>query len=198
MGLGSLQDIQSIVTSLAAVVGVRLAWLGLSAWKQQIRWQQGRGLAVNTMQSFFEFKRVVLAFQKVGYFQYEKESSEERRLEALRAADERATSYCETLEKAYTKFESYIAEAIIVWEDDFEDIQNRIVDIEHIVRSCVLTGVAAINPNVPAHRRETSMSLHQAFQSDFFGINEERRSVGMMLADVQLIIQKTLKQKKLS
>ena len=71
-------------------------------------------------------------------------------------------------------------------------------DIEHIVRSAVLTGVAAINPKISTSEREGVTSLHQAFRSDFFGVNEEKRSVGMMLAEVQQIIQKTMKKKKLS
>lgn len=194
----TLQSIQSMVTTLAALVGVGIAWLGLSTWKQQIRWQQGRGLAVNTMQSFFEFKQVVLDFPKIYYFQYVKEASEARRLEAHGAALEQATAYCDKLEKAYTKFGSYIAESIIVWDDDFEDIQNRVSDIEHIVRSAVLTGVAAMNPKISPSERDSVTSLHQTWKSDFFGVNEEKRSVGLMLAEVQEIIHKTLKQKKLS
>lgn len=198
MGADSLQNIQSIVTALAAVVGVRIAWLGLSAWKQQTRWQQGRGLAVNTMQSFFEFKRVVLAFPKVAYFQYDKDGAEEQRVLAHTAAAEQAAAYCEKLENAFTKFESYIAEAIIVWDDDFEEIQNRVSDIEHIVRGAVLSGVSAINPKISTSQRESATSVHQAWKSDYFGVNEEKRSVGMMLAEAQQMIEKTLKRKKLS
>ncbi len=95
-------------------------------------------------------------------------------------------------------FESYIAEAIIVWDDDFDEIQNRVSDIEHIVRGAVLSGVSAINPKISTSQRESATSVHHSWKSDFFGVNEEKRSVGMMLAEVQQMIEKALKQKKLS
>lgn len=62
MAAEALENFQVVVTSFVAVAGAAMAGLGLWTWKQQIRWQQGRGLAVNTMQSFFDFKRTALDY----------------------------------------------------------------------------------------------------------------------------------------
>lgn len=134
---------------------------------------------------------------KLGYFHYAENDLPEQRTAAHQQAIERATTYCGKLEASLTKLESNVAEAMIVWDEDFEQILGSVADVEHIVRCAAQTGAAAMNPYAPPYQRSSSASLHEAFKSDFFGLNEDRRSVGSRLSDVQKILAQKLRDKKL-
>lgn len=145
MASEGVENFQAIMVSAAAVAGSIIAGLGLWTWKQQIRWQQGRGLAVNTMQAFFAFKRIALDSRRQVYFPFREGIPETELLKLSVDAWSRATEYCAKLELAHTNFESKIAEAMVVWGDDFEGLSRIVSDVEHIARSTALTGAASID-----------------------------------------------------
>ncbi len=198
MSESGLENFASVVTVVAAFLGVVIAGIGLWTWKQQIRWEQGRGLAVGTLQSFFELKRTMLEVRKLGFPKYKKDQLEQIRIELAREAWRSATDYCERMNVKVQAFEKNTAAAFIVWDEDFQDVMGKVLDVEHIIRSAVLSAAAAINPEVAEHQRQQSSSAAQDFIADIYGTNEERHSIGDSLLEIQKVIEEKLKQKRLS
>lgn len=193
-----VENFQAIVVSLAAIAGSVIAGMSLWTWKQQIRWQQGRGLAVNTLQAFFAFKRIALDVRKQNSPALDESKSEEELIASAEGSWDRANTYCENLEQALITLEKQIAEAMVVWEDDFKDFMSEIAEVEHIARSTVLTGAASIDPRRPRSSRVQSSSLHEAFKSDVYGINSERIGLGERLSKAQMRLQTILYAKRLA
>ncbi|MCX7286589.1 MAG: hypothetical protein NTW20_03245 [Rhodobacterales bacterium] len=193
-----LETIPSIVTALAAVIGLRIAWLGLSTWKQQIRWQQGRGLAINLLQAFFEFQDRVIEVRRFTYSNPDNTVSDAEKVAMSQETWNRAKEHDEKLAVAYSMFQKSVAEAIVVWKEDFREIMSDLQEVKHIASSLVLTGAASADPKRTKSARSASSTLYQAFSGDFYGTSEDRRGIGGRLADIESKIREKIDLQGLS
>ena len=98
----------------------------------------------------------------------------------------------------HINLEKHIAEAIIVWGDDFRSFLNEIADVAHIARSNILTGAASFDPRRSLSDRIQSSALYQAFNDDVHGANEDRISLGDRLARAQKGLETILLSKRLT
>lgn len=192
------ETLPSIVTALAAVVGLRIAWLGLSAWKQQIRWQQGRGLAVNLLQAFFEFQDRVNESRRFAFSMPQDTMSEAEKIVMSQQVWNLANEHDQKLNLAYGVFQKCVAEAIVVWNEEFGEIVSELQEVKHISSSLVLTGAASVDPRRTQNARSASTTLYQAFIGDFYGTPEDRRGVGGRLAAIQSKIKAKIDQQGLN
>jgi hypothetical protein len=198
MATEGVENFQAILVSLAAVAGSAIAGMGLWTWKQQIRWQQGRGLAVNTLQAFFAFKRISMDVTKHRFSRAGDDASADELLALFNTQWASAKEYCDRLEDSHINLEKHIAEAIIVWGDDFRSFLNEIADVAHIARSNILTGAASFDPRRSLSDRIQSSALYQAFNDDVHGANEDRISLGDRLARAQKGLETILLSKRLT
>lgn len=198
MASESVANFQAVVMTLAAVAGAAIAGLGLWTWKQQNRWQQGRGLAVNLMQSFFELQMALNDTRRLSFSKIEDSLSDDEKSVAAQAAWQRAKDHDEKLNQAFRVFQRYVAEAIVVWNEDLSEIMTELIELKHIGSSLVLTGAATFDPNRKINERIASSTLFSAFHEDFWGTPDDRRGVAGRLAELETKLKVKINQRKLN
>jgi hypothetical protein len=193
----TLGDLSSFILTLVSVVGVYIAWQGLTTWKKQIRWEQGRGLAVNLLQSFFVTKQHMFQTLEFGMPSYDENRPLEELVSSLKATEVRVFLHLEELRSDLSDFNKFCAEALIVWDENFEEILSAMRDIEHQVRSALLCGLGAMNPKSKKFERGQSSTTAYMFWSDIRGFEEGVGSMGERLELLQKQLVKKLKAREL-
>ena len=161
-----------------------VAWYGLAAWKAQSRWQQGRGLAVNLLQSFNAVKRHMLLVLRMRGPRYTDELPSSEKDEIAKRNWELASEFCNQLEEKMQSFEAFALEAKIVWGDDLSFVTIELFDLTHLIRSATLSSAAALNPSVPNSQRQQNASTAEDFWGEIFGYSQDRVGLSKRVHDL--------------
>jgi hypothetical protein len=188
------ENFSLVINSLAGAGAVYVAWLGVSTWKTQIRWQQGRGLAARLLQSFgavFTAFRNIRAFDYPGNMKQIRESDRQKNFDDLSHA---VLKELEHLETAICKFEYEAAEAWVVWEKSFEPFAHEIREIQRDFRVAWDMGLRSVNPEVIEHQREQIALMARDLCMELYGHDlKSKGALGKMndlKARLELEIQK--------
>ena len=149
-----IANFTATIGAIVPIVALYIAWLGLNTWKAQIRWQQGRGLAVSLLQSLGAIRRSIEKLKTFGYPTYDgrKDIAERERL--FEAKSGLVLPELDRLEDAVKAFEHQSAEALILWNNEFSDISSVCWDLQYEAKSACMSGLNAMDPKLRQHERE--------------------------------------------
>jgi hypothetical protein len=151
------ENFSLVINSLAGAGAVYVAWLGVSTWKNQIRWQQGRGLAARLLQSFGAVFTAFQSMRDLGYPYDMKHIPESDRQKNFDDLSQKVLKKLEHLETAICKFEYEAAEAWVVWEKSFQPFAHEVREIKHDFRIAWYRGLEGMNPKLTESQREQIM-----------------------------------------
>lgn len=197
MATEGAENFSVVVSAIAASAAVFVGWLGLNTWQTQIRWQQGRGLAVNLLQSLRVVRLQASRSFELVTPNYDERSPIEERRSLLEAVASRTDEYLVDLRKNLDDFERLSSEAMVVWGESFETILMDLRDIEHDLRGVLMSGVAALNPDVPAFQRNQNSRTAHEIWDEIRNPRDESRNFSKKLIGIQAELEQRLTAKKL-
>ena len=183
-----LDGLPSIVTSLAAVVGLRVAWLGLSTWKQQIQWEQGRGLARSLLVSANAIRTRAREVRTEFFFQLNQTAPPEAQSEWHNNLQERVVNFVSSFEAAVDQFEQHTVEAKLLWKASFDEPLADLRHIAHVVRSYLYSGLGSVHPRAKEHDRRQSAGVHVDFHSEIYSQDNIYLKLNVAISKIEKII----------
>lgn len=197
MATQSVEDIATIVTTLVAVTGVIIAGMGLWTWKKQIRWQQGRGLAVGLLQSLRAVETQMRRRTDFSSLRYDETKPESQRLANHLDAHQRASEYLDELSQKIEKFDLFVSESLIVWGEDLSERVSELRDLEQTLKCAIRCGVEAINPGSKPRDRQASDELARDCWAEINGRVADCPKLGDKISDIRERLEKHLLAKGL-
>lgn len=83
-----LDNFSTVVTTLATIGAVCIAWMGLSTWKAQIKWQTDHDLARRLLVEIYRFRDAVGAARSPYVFAHEMRDDDKTENSGIRTPDE--------------------------------------------------------------------------------------------------------------
>ena len=169
MATEGVENFQAIVVSIAAFSASVIAGMGLWVWKQQQRWQRGRGVAIDLLMAANKILNSARQVrQDFAFFDDERKSMEERRarFDYLRMRTEVLLS---RLKEELEVFEETSIEAELIWDISFREQTSCFRDAEHSIRSYLLCGLAMISTDAGQFERNQNRKSYNEFYSDIYG-----------------------------
>jgi hypothetical protein len=182
-----LQNFSTVITTLAAVGAVYVAWMGLRTWKAQIEWEQGRGLAKALLVSANKIRTLARAVRSEFFFQHNQtagSSDQEKRHKDLTS---RVLDYVAEFDEAVDDFERHTVEAKLLWRASFDEPLSEFRDIAHTVRSYLYSGLGSASPLASEQERQQMASAHAAFHPEIFYRDNIYKKLNVAIEKVETI-----------
>jgi hypothetical protein len=171
-----LTNFTNIVTVLAAFGGVVIAGFGLWTWKEQIRWQQGRGLAVSLLQAIAQIRRRVTTFHEMANPLFVEDHKREFQTSSYEDSLQLVTEELSRLEEEITHLERHSMEALILWRQPLSEVCHGVRDIQRDISSAWMTALSGVNPKVVEGQRKESQLLGYDLLRSLRGHDEAQNS----------------------
>lgn len=201
MDYPTIMDMWSTLANVAmggaAVAGAVAAWVGLTTWKTQIRWQQSRGVAVGLLRSFGSVKDHMLRFNEFSRPNFENTRGSELNQSIYEQKIEVADRYFNQLRERIEDFRSHTSEAKIVWNEDMSSFVVSLKDFEHTLKGAIFCSAQAINPRSTVFQRNQNSGTAEEFWSEIYGIDGNTENLGARLAAVQKQLEEKITQRNL-
>ena len=136
MSENGLENFANVVTVLAACGGVFIAWLGLSTWKKQIKWQQDQELVRRILKLIFTYRNAFLDARSPWFPGWEtsedgeaeeiNETPEHKYRMQFRAHRKRLNRFL-SLKPAIS---SDVIEAEVLWDTDLGQLWDKTLRLE--------------------------------------------------------------------
>jgi hypothetical protein len=156
------------IVAAAASVAAVTAWKGLNTWKEQIQWEQGRGLAKSLLVSANQIRTQARAVRADFFFQRDQSGSQEDELVRFSGLQERVVRYVASFDESVNQFEQHTVEAKLLWKASFDEPLSELRDVAHTVRSYLYSGLGSVNPLVKEFDRRQATSAHTDFHPRIF------------------------------
>jgi hypothetical protein len=181
----------------AAAGGAVAAFIGLNTWKKQIRWEQGRGLAIRLLHTFNNVQRQisrVLEFPRPNHNGILGLLSTEEQFAELKASFD---IYRARLRNELDDFENMCSEAFLVWGVNFQEVSEPLREIERQIVILLHETQAAHDPDSHDQHKVRMAESANELWDDVWGVNAERKSITSEMAALRLELEKILQAKKL-
>lgn len=198
MATEAFENFQAVVTSLAATGAAYVAWLGLNTWKKQLRWQEGRGLAADILQTFQASKRALNDFRSIGRPQYDDLADSNTRQQKAEVYSKAVENYLTDLSEKIIAFERRCIEAKVLWRIDLSFASNELNDLKHIVNGGMRSAAAALYPEATKSARESHWSAAEQFFGIMWGYNRDEPSMSARIVEVEQKVDAALPLSELS
>jgi hypothetical protein len=141
-----IQTLGNVIMAFAAVVGVRIAWLGLNTWRDQLVWEADNELAKKVIGDVYSHRDAVFRFRRTNLAEDELEIFESRgggdRLEfdaLMHRMEPIFTARFDAVIDASSKLQATFEEARFHWgkefPDEFHEIFLQQLEISDFLRS---------------------------------------------------------------
>lgn len=168
----SIADVISVFTNLivatAAGGGAIAAWVGLTTWKKQLRWESDHDLARRLLISIYRFRDSIFGVRHPVVFPHEMEPDEADNYPRERADVTRynglGRAYQRRWQKVYdvrAELYSLLLEAEAVWGDELSSSFEKIATLENELFGTLQLYIRLRDPN---EDEETKVALDKIYR----------------------------------
>lgn len=160
----------TLLAGTAAFWGAYSAHRGVTAWPEQLQWQQGRDVAIRLRTASAKVRRTISRCWSVSPPRVTSFEDAETARSTHLAYSKSVESALGELALDIASFEWALAEAEVIWGGDYSHLVKSQLEVEHWVRVALHHGSCSIDPSLPVSQRNYhDEEYHENYVPMMFG-----------------------------
>jgi hypothetical protein len=162
LNIPNLPDVKDAVTTLAAVVGIYVALVGLSTWKRQLKGQTDHELARQILVTLYKYREAIKGVRHPAIFPSEEPEPPEHQREKMSREQIRHYGLAHTYQNRWNKVQAQrveldasLLEAEALWGAELKNkVFQPIFDLSWELYMCVRDYIVLCNPDESDARKD--------------------------------------------